>query len=248
MGSISFGWLFVAGRKRVPSPAAGMTAFVTAGFGVTRRRYRRRRPAESVLLAPHQAAQVREVARHDERGEGSGDRDVEQRPVEPQDDEWERDRAQHRRHRRLVEPAGDREPHHAEDDRLEGEHDQHDPRPGRDAPPALELTRDREDVADDGGHAEDERASVPVEGQARPGRQRALADVEHQDDQARLPAQDPEGVRRPRVPGALAGDVVPAGSGHQPGAREAAKQIRDRQEAEDHDHRRILPAAAPRRG
>ena len=28
-GSISFGWLFVTGRKRVPSPAAGITAFVT---------------------------------------------------------------------------------------------------------------------------------------------------------------------------------------------------------------------------
>src|SRR6266508_2287224 len=26
-GSISFGWAFVAGRNRVPSPAAGMTAF-----------------------------------------------------------------------------------------------------------------------------------------------------------------------------------------------------------------------------
>ncbi len=29
-GSISFGWLFVAGRNRVPRPAAGMTAFLTA--------------------------------------------------------------------------------------------------------------------------------------------------------------------------------------------------------------------------
>jgi hypothetical protein len=28
-GSISFGVLFVAGRKRVPMPAAGMTALVT---------------------------------------------------------------------------------------------------------------------------------------------------------------------------------------------------------------------------
>jgi hypothetical protein len=26
MGSISFGWAFVAGKKRVPSPAAGITA------------------------------------------------------------------------------------------------------------------------------------------------------------------------------------------------------------------------------
>jgi hypothetical protein len=28
IGSISFGWLFVAGRIRVPSPAAGMTTFI----------------------------------------------------------------------------------------------------------------------------------------------------------------------------------------------------------------------------
>ncbi len=31
-GSISLGWALVAGRKRVPSPAAGMTALVTDGF------------------------------------------------------------------------------------------------------------------------------------------------------------------------------------------------------------------------
>ena len=31
-GSISLGIAFVAGRNRVPSPAAGMTAFVTAGI------------------------------------------------------------------------------------------------------------------------------------------------------------------------------------------------------------------------
>ncbi len=30
-GSISFGVAFVAGRKRVPRPAAGMTALVTIG-------------------------------------------------------------------------------------------------------------------------------------------------------------------------------------------------------------------------
>src|SRR6266700_1062823 len=29
IGSISFGWLLVAGRNRVPRPAAGITAFVT---------------------------------------------------------------------------------------------------------------------------------------------------------------------------------------------------------------------------
>ena len=34
-GSISLGWALVAGRKRVPRPAAGMTALVTAGEGAT---------------------------------------------------------------------------------------------------------------------------------------------------------------------------------------------------------------------
>jgi hypothetical protein len=29
MGSISLGWALVAGRNRVPRPAAGMTAFLT---------------------------------------------------------------------------------------------------------------------------------------------------------------------------------------------------------------------------
>src|SRR5713101_4867260 len=33
IGSISLGWLFVAGRNRVPSPAAGMTALRTLTFG-----------------------------------------------------------------------------------------------------------------------------------------------------------------------------------------------------------------------
>ena len=33
MGSISFGIAFVAGRNRVPSPAAGMTAAVTPVMG-----------------------------------------------------------------------------------------------------------------------------------------------------------------------------------------------------------------------
>src|SRR5258708_6406362 len=34
-GSISFGWAFVAGRNRVPRPAAGKTAFRTLGIIVT---------------------------------------------------------------------------------------------------------------------------------------------------------------------------------------------------------------------
>src|SRR5229473_6136720 len=43
-GSISLGWLFVAGRNRVPIPAAGITAFVTGvALLLTLRRYRRPR-------------------------------------------------------------------------------------------------------------------------------------------------------------------------------------------------------------
>src|SRR6476619_5664229 len=34
-GSISLGWLFVAGRKRVPSPAAGITALRTGAVIAT---------------------------------------------------------------------------------------------------------------------------------------------------------------------------------------------------------------------
>jgi hypothetical protein len=32
IGSISFGWALVAGKKRVPKPAAGITAFFTIIF------------------------------------------------------------------------------------------------------------------------------------------------------------------------------------------------------------------------
>src|SRR4051812_29446670 len=84
-GSISFGWLFVAGKNRVPSPAAGMTAFFSSlRFDVlscevptTPRRYPSargplvaavgrlvalRRGIESELLTLHQSAQVRQVS------------------------------------------------------------------------------------------------------------------------------------------------------------------------------------------
>src|SRR5687767_612962 len=55
-GSISFGWAFVAGRNRVPRPAAGMTALVTTIeggpslrlAGIVGNRRRRRRSIELV--------------------------------------------------------------------------------------------------------------------------------------------------------------------------------------------------------
>src|SRR5690242_18725818 len=70
-GSISLGELLVAGRNRVPSPAAGITALRTGCTGApprshdTVRTSARTRP-EVVLLAPQQPADVTEVARDDQ--------------------------------------------------------------------------------------------------------------------------------------------------------------------------------------
>src|SRR5947199_7577542 len=49
-GSISFGDAFVAGRKRVPSPAAGNTAFRT--FAVITRHYSFREAVETPDISP----------------------------------------------------------------------------------------------------------------------------------------------------------------------------------------------------
>src|SRR3954452_8457506 len=81
-GSISLGVLLVAGRNRVPIPAAGMTAFVTfSGFCalVTTRRYPALRPvpaAEVVLLTAREPAEVRRVAHEHDQRERPDDRDV----------------------------------------------------------------------------------------------------------------------------------------------------------------------------
>src|SRR4051812_39082914 len=81
-GSISFGVLFVAGRNRVPNPAAGITALVTAGIGAPSgpRRCAVRSStgtrAEVVLLAPQQASNVTEVTRDDEHRERGDDHDL----------------------------------------------------------------------------------------------------------------------------------------------------------------------------
>src|SRR6476661_10484610 len=78
-GSISLGELFVAGRKRVPRPAAGITALRTGCIGVPsaapmRGRLSGRRRAEVDLLAAQQASDVTEVADDHQQGE-RGDRD-----------------------------------------------------------------------------------------------------------------------------------------------------------------------------
>src|SRR3954466_14277146 len=118
-GSISFGELFDAGRNRVPSPAAGMTALRTrcittsmpcagAWYAATAERSSGRSGvarvarAERVLFPPHQAADVRGVA--DEHGRRQRRyRDHFSYVVATQRDEHrERDRAGQRRERRLV--------------------------------------------------------------------------------------------------------------------------------------------------
>src|SRR6266480_2686370 len=66
-GSISLGELFVAGKKRVPRPAAGITALRTGCIGAPsaapmRGRLSGRRRAEVDFLASQQPAHVTEVA------------------------------------------------------------------------------------------------------------------------------------------------------------------------------------------
>src|SRR5438874_10219298 len=82
-GSISFGELFVAGRKRVPRPAAGITALRTGCIGAPSLSRRRGvasavTRAEIVLLAPQQPPDVTEVTGDDQ------DRDPRQNQQFPQ--------------------------------------------------------------------------------------------------------------------------------------------------------------------
>src|ERR671914_1807051 len=53
-GTISFGWLLVAGRNLVPSPAAGITAFLTfvMSAGAPHHRFGLFDPIAAVLLGP----------------------------------------------------------------------------------------------------------------------------------------------------------------------------------------------------
>src|SRR5690349_13727283 len=71
-GSISLGELFVAGRNRVPRPAAGITALRTLVIRVSSRAAA---GAEIDLLPPEQPADVRSVANHDEQCDSGHDSD-----------------------------------------------------------------------------------------------------------------------------------------------------------------------------
>src|SRR5688572_23555844 len=102
-GSISLGWLFVAGRKRVPSPAAGMTALFNGPSGSSARDATVRRIAiEAVLLAAHQPPQVRRVPRQHEQGQRRRDHDVAPGVPGERDRDRKGGRAHDRRHRRLA--------------------------------------------------------------------------------------------------------------------------------------------------
>ena len=191
-----------------------------------------------MLLAAHESTQVREVTDDHERGQPAGHRDVERRSVAQRHDRRERQRAHDRRDRRLPQPAGDPEPHRAEHRGLEGEHDGQDAGRGGDTPAAFEAPGDGEHVPDDRGHAEDERAAVPVERDAGARRGRALADVEDEHEEPGLPAEEPERVRRARVAGPFAEDVVAPGAGDERGARERPEEVGHREEAPDEEHGR----------
>src|SRR5205807_6935241 len=70
-GSISLGWALVAGRKRVPNPAAGMTALRTAGFiGVRSSAAPHRRPPTRLCFLHPVAATLLGAV---EGGVGGGD-------------------------------------------------------------------------------------------------------------------------------------------------------------------------------
>src|SRR3974377_315530 len=93
-GSISLGELFVAGRNRVPIPAAGITALRTLDIRPPVSGSRPR--AEIDLLVAQQAPDVGRMPRHDEHRE-RGDRSHLPVLVAGQEDEY---REEHRREQR----------------------------------------------------------------------------------------------------------------------------------------------------
>ena len=103
----------------MPSPAAGITAFVTlVAIG---RRYPSTRHVvavgagvESELFAAEQSLEIRRMARHDEHGDRGDHRDVTPRMSGERDREGKRDDHHDRRERRLVRESHDDEPHDAD--------------------------------------------------------------------------------------------------------------------------------------
>ena len=220
-GSISLGELFVAGRKRVPRPAAGITALRTR---VIRPPQAVRRTPRSFSSPPEQPADVRRVAEHDQHGEcrrrlrlpigrsRSAKTAIGKRIV-----------IEERGERRLVQYPGDEEPDDGEaDDDQRVQHDERAAR-GRDALPALAVERER--VADDRGDAEDARARRGRRWRARrPAAIAPLAKSSSRTSAPGLPAEQPADVRGAGVARALLQDVAAVGPGDELGARERPEQ------------------------
>src|SRR4029079_18696701 len=200
-GSISFGWLLVAGRKRGPRPAAGMTALVTGDVmdAAATLLVGARRPSHVGFLAPQDAPQALHVADDHQARERRGHDDVDLVLPYERDRDGERERDDHRRDRRLLQHARDEEPHDHRDEADDREQREHDATRGRDAATALEVLRDRPDVPDHRREAEHPRAAVPRDADAHARVQRALADVEQEHEEPGPPAHEPEHVRRARV-------------------------------------------------
>src|SRR5689334_489077 len=270
-GSISLGMLFEAGRNRVPSPAAGMTALLT-GLSLTTRSFRPRatvlagiigtptrpvdgtardlpvggeRPIQSMLLAPYEAPQVRRVAQDHDDGHRADHRDVERAPSGQPHEQRERDRDHERRDGGSLENAGDHEPDDAEPDDDEREHHDEDATSGRDALAALEPARRGQHVAEHRRNTEHIRAAVAVEREADAGRQRALREVGDHDEQAGLPAHEPGHVRGARVARPFPQHVVAAGPRHDRRARERAEQVRHGYQQQCRDHVLIPSPGGP---
>ncbi len=99
-GSISLGELFVAGKKRVPRPAAGMTALRTP-FPCTSRP-----PCTKIeLLTTKEPPDVLGVAGNDQQGEAGDDDLLPASVTGKRDSNGKRERREQRRERRLVQRA-----------------------------------------------------------------------------------------------------------------------------------------------
>ena len=202
----------------MPSPAAGITAFVTLTCVTcaTRRRYPSARGAlvadvgrivatrsavEPELLAPHQPAQVRQVARRPRAARAPRSPTSPRVVTGERDRDRERDHDHDRRDRRLVrERARARPTARASPSVSSGKITSSTPRAGGDAAPTLELPGHREHVPEDGGDAEDvARRGGRRRARPDPGGERALGDVEREHERAGLPPEEPERVRRAGV-------------------------------------------------
>ena len=130
----------------------------------------------------------------------------------------------------------DDEPAHAEADHDERVQDDERAPGGGDAlaAPAIERVR----VPDDGRHAQDAGARPAADRQTGARGERALGEVEEEDERAGPPAQQPVHVRRAGVARALPQDVTPVGTRDQLRAGERPQQPGHGDEDCDGNHAR----------